>query len=222
MATIVDLALAWEWTYDRDFIYGLDRTCQQRKLKSYIIYPSNLDETLALMAGGELIIKVLLDRASDVIPRFYDLVHLARKGSFWMINELALLPRAVDKATPIYNDIDVNLQKSPVANADETGSDVSCVSSLNDVSHCSKTAFMTEVSAKRLASRCLRTRSVEVRFSAAGRIRRLPFLVMTTSQPYSFVICAAAFSRAAGSRSRVNMPKNIRHVGRAQGAIPPT
>lgn len=99
MPHIVDLALAWEWVYDRDFIYGIDRACQQRKLKSYIIHPSNLDETLALMAGGELIIRVLLDRASDVIPRFYDLIHLSRKGSFWMINEAALLPRAVDKAT---------------------------------------------------------------------------------------------------------------------------
>ena len=99
MANIVDLGLAWEWIYDRNFIYGIDRACQQRKLKSYIIHTSNLDETLARMAGGELIIKVLLDRASDVIPRFYDLIHLARKGSFWMINELALLPRAVDKAT---------------------------------------------------------------------------------------------------------------------------
>lgn len=99
MAHIVDLGLAWEWAYDRDFIYGLDKTCRQKKLKSYIIHPSNLDETLALMTGGELIIKALLDRASDTIPRFYDLIHLARKGSFWMINELALLPRAVDKAT---------------------------------------------------------------------------------------------------------------------------
>ena len=99
MANIIDWALAWEWPYDRDFIYGLDRICQQRKLKSYIIHPSNLDETLAGMASGELIFKVLLDRASDVIPRFYDLIHLARKGSFWMINESSLLPRAVDKAT---------------------------------------------------------------------------------------------------------------------------
>lgn len=93
------MGLAWEWAYDRDFIYGLDRKCQEQGLASYIIHPSNLDETLAKMAGGELIIKVLLDRASDAIPRFYDLIHLARKGSFWMINELALLPRAVDKAT---------------------------------------------------------------------------------------------------------------------------
>ncbi|MBI5048722.1 MAG: hypothetical protein HZB54_07235 [Deltaproteobacteria bacterium] len=99
MANIVDFALAWEWMYDREFIYDLDKTCQQRNLKSYIIHPSNLDETLAMMAGGELIIRVLLDRASDVIPRFYDLIHMARKGSFWMINELSLLPRAVDKAT---------------------------------------------------------------------------------------------------------------------------
>ncbi|MEK7829280.1 MAG: hypothetical protein AAB256_05785 [Deltaproteobacteria bacterium] len=99
MPSIIDLGLAWEWVYDRDFIYGLDRVCQQRKLKSYIIHPSNLDETLAIMASGELVIRVLIDRASDAIPRFYDLIHLARKGSFWMINEASLLPRAVDKAT---------------------------------------------------------------------------------------------------------------------------
>jgi len=95
----VDLGLAWEWIYDRDFIYGLDEACQRRGIRSYIIHPSNLDETLAIIANGELIIRALLDRASDAIPRFYDLIHLARKGSFWMINELSLLPRAVDKAT---------------------------------------------------------------------------------------------------------------------------
>lgn len=99
MSHIVDLALAWEWVYDRDFIYGLDKACQQKGLKSYIIHLSNLDETLTIMASGELIIRALLDRASDTIPRFYDLIHLARKGPFWMINELSLLPRAVDKAT---------------------------------------------------------------------------------------------------------------------------
>ncbi|MBI3398928.1 MAG: hypothetical protein HY026_06830 [Deltaproteobacteria bacterium] len=99
MANIVDLGLAWEWIYDQDFIYDIDKACQQKGLKSYIIQPSNLDETLAMMAGGVLIIRALLDRASDVIPRFYDLIHLARKGHFWMINELSLLPRAVDKAT---------------------------------------------------------------------------------------------------------------------------
>jgi glutathione synthase/RimK-type ligase-like ATP-grasp enzyme len=91
--------LAWEWEYDREFIYDIDRVCQEKGLKSYIIHPLNLDETLAMMARGELIIRALLDRASDTVPRFYDLIHLARKGSFWMINELSLLPRAVDKAT---------------------------------------------------------------------------------------------------------------------------
>lgn len=130
MPHIVDLALAWEWIYDRDFIYGLDRVCQQRKLKSYIIHPPNLDETLARMANGGLIIKVLLDRASDVIPRFYDLIHLARKGSFWMINELALLPRAVDKATMHLEFLNAGIdvpytiilspwQKSPLADLSE-------------------------------------------------------------------------------------------------------
>lgn len=99
MASIIDLGLAWEWAYDRDFIYCLDRVCQQRKLKSYIIHPSNLDETLAIMASGELVIRALVDRASDAVPRFYNLIHMARKGSFWMINEASLLPRAVDKAT---------------------------------------------------------------------------------------------------------------------------
>ncbi len=99
MANIVDLGLAWEWEYDRDFIYGLDRVCQRKGLKSYIIHLYNLDETLALMASGKLVIRALIDRASDVIPRFYGLIHMARQGSFWMINEVSLLPRAVDKAT---------------------------------------------------------------------------------------------------------------------------
>jgi len=100
LANIVDLGLVWEWQYDQNFIYGLDKVCQEKGLKSYIIYPANLEETISMMARGELVLRVLLDRASDVIPRFHDLIHLAQKGSFfWMINEPHLLPRAIDKAT---------------------------------------------------------------------------------------------------------------------------
>jgi len=60
---------------------------------------SNLDESPAIMASGDLSIGVPMNGVSDAVPSFYNLIHMERKGSFWMINEASLLSRAVDKAT---------------------------------------------------------------------------------------------------------------------------
>lgn len=99
MTHFFDLGIAWEWQHDRDFAYSLDKECQKSGVSSYIIYPANLEETLGLQEAGRIAFRMLIDRASDTNPRFHNLMHHSRKLPFKMINEVSLLPRAVDKAT---------------------------------------------------------------------------------------------------------------------------
>lgn len=42
---VFDFALAWDWEYDRDFIYQINDTCIKLGLKPYIVNPHNLFET---------------------------------------------------------------------------------------------------------------------------------------------------------------------------------
>jgi len=99
MADFFDLAIAWEWEYDRDFVCSIDRECQKNMLSSYLIYPANLNETLNLQAEGKIAFRMLFDRASDTNPKFHDIIHFAKRFPFKMVNEVSLLTRAVDKAT---------------------------------------------------------------------------------------------------------------------------
>lgn len=59
--------------------------------------------------------RVTLEGVADIFTNAYDIPMSAPT-----VQELC--NRAVDKATPLYEDIHIKLQKSPIANADETGS----------------------------------------------------------------------------------------------------
>ena len=59
--------------------------------------------------------RVTLEGVADIFTNVYNI-------SMSAPTVMELCNRAVEKATPIYNDINDNLQQSPVANADETGS----------------------------------------------------------------------------------------------------
>lgn len=52
--TTIDLGIAWEWEYDVDFVFELDRSCQRAGLTSYLVYPGNLMETWEKGQNGSL------------------------------------------------------------------------------------------------------------------------------------------------------------------------
>jgi glutathione synthase/RimK-type ligase-like ATP-grasp enzyme len=99
LSETVDLGIGWEWEYDADFVYRLDRLCQQAGLRSYLVHPNNLPEAWERVQDGSLFFRTFLDRASDNMEAIRPmLLHLKAKGTP-LINDPDLLPHANDKAT---------------------------------------------------------------------------------------------------------------------------
>lgn len=96
---IFDLAIAWCWKYDADFVCQIDRECGKRGVFSYLIHPHNLFETMHKMDSGELEFKVFFDRASDQEEDFDGLVDLMEACRVKMINDAERALWACDKAT---------------------------------------------------------------------------------------------------------------------------
>lgn len=94
-----DLAIAWCWEYDADFVLQIDRECIRRGVLSYLIHPQNLSETLQRLENGELNFKVFFDRASDQEEDFQQLVDVMRDEGVKMINDEDRVMWAIDKAT---------------------------------------------------------------------------------------------------------------------------
>jgi len=97
-----DLAVAWNWEYDREFVSLIQAAAAARSLPAYLIDRHNLTETLERLRNGSLSFNLYLDRASDEDERFLPLAqHFQRKGSTVtrVLNPYELMRRAADKAT---------------------------------------------------------------------------------------------------------------------------
>jgi hypothetical protein len=93
-----DLATAWCWQYDEDFVGHIDGECCKRGIRSYLIHTENLSETLLQIEKGELRFKIFFDRASDQEEAFDRLVEEVQKHRVKMINRSSHLELAIDKA----------------------------------------------------------------------------------------------------------------------------
>jgi hypothetical protein len=96
---IFDLAIAWCWKYDADFIFQIDKECGKRGLFSYLIHPHNLFETMHKLNSGEMGYKVFFDRASDQEEEFEELVDLMKTCRVRMVNDVDRALWSSDKAT---------------------------------------------------------------------------------------------------------------------------
>lgn len=94
-----DLALAWNWEYDRDFVERLKAACAPRNLALLQVTPLRLPDVLARLACGDLALHALYDRASDIDDAYLPLVHWAAEHSTLQINEYHTARRAWDKST---------------------------------------------------------------------------------------------------------------------------
>lgn len=102
-----DIAVAWNWEHDRDFLQLIVAAAQSRQLSTYLIDQQNLPETIGRLQDDTLRFRVILDRASDEDERFLPLVHLfgrrrapsAQPRPPRIINAYDRLRRASDKAT---------------------------------------------------------------------------------------------------------------------------
>jgi hypothetical protein len=95
-----DLAIAYTWELDNDFIYLLESVLQAGGFKTYIITLNNLDEVYAKIKGKELSFTALLDRASDDTPSFEELPKILLKQGTYITNRYTpFVKRVVAKAT---------------------------------------------------------------------------------------------------------------------------
>ncbi|MCX6567714.1 MAG: hypothetical protein NT147_01515 [Candidatus Aminicenantes bacterium] len=94
-----DLALAFDWEYDRDFIRLVEESSRNRGLKTITIAPAEVARAVEAFRSGELDFRVLLDRASGSSPDFISLQALAVERGRDVIEGLDKLRWASDKAT---------------------------------------------------------------------------------------------------------------------------
>jgi hypothetical protein len=101
-----DLAVAWNWEYDREFVKLVQEVFRLRNLSVLEIRTENIGEYFNLLKNGKLQFRYFLDRASDEDEVFQPLARFVlqqfrvRDGtSMRPINLYESLIRAADKAT---------------------------------------------------------------------------------------------------------------------------
>jgi hypothetical protein len=94
-----DLALTFDWEYDRDFIRRVEDAARGRGLETVVVPPADAGRVLEAFRSGELDFRILLDRASGASPEFVALQALAVEKGRDVIEPLEKLRWASDKAT---------------------------------------------------------------------------------------------------------------------------
>lgn len=97
--TSTDLAIAWNWEFDADFVHTVERECSIRGLSTWRIEDHNLADTARLLAAGDLRIRAFLDRASDADERYLVLQQFVDRQAALAFNPRRLVLHAADKAT---------------------------------------------------------------------------------------------------------------------------
>jgi len=95
---IFDLAIAYTWEYDQEFVELIEIIFRNEGLKTFLIGEFNLNEVTDKILNNELHFKALLDRASDEDEKYLILPKiLSRKGTY-IINPLMKTIVATNKA----------------------------------------------------------------------------------------------------------------------------
>jgi len=96
---LIDLAIAWDWEYDRDFIRMLELSAQALGLTTFSISHHNCEEILHEVHLGRLHIAVLLDRTAETDERFAALRRTLERDGVKYLNSPDTVRHASDKAT---------------------------------------------------------------------------------------------------------------------------
>jgi hypothetical protein len=98
-ATRYDLAVTYDWEYDKDFVRLIEEASRVRGLAMLTVPPADAGRTLEAFRSGGIDLRVLLDRASGSSPDFVALQALAAEKGRDVIERLDKLRWASDKAT---------------------------------------------------------------------------------------------------------------------------
>ena len=92
-----DLAIAYKWKYDKEFVELIERSFQFNGLKTFVIGKFNLSEVIDLTKKNEISFKALLDRASDEDFEFIPLTKLLKRKKCYLINPHNKVVKSIDK-----------------------------------------------------------------------------------------------------------------------------
>jgi len=95
----IDLAIAYTWEYDEEFVNAIIKIFNEKNLSTLTITYDNVDEIIQKVSQKELIAKFYLDRASDVAEEFEPLAKLMQENKAYIINQYSNVQFAIDKAT---------------------------------------------------------------------------------------------------------------------------
>lgn len=96
---VFDLAIAYVWEYDEEFISLIEKILQQFGLTTFRITEKNLFEITDKVKSKKLNFRCFLDRASDVDDDFLDLAKTLSKRKIKIFNPYKKIEHAIDKAT---------------------------------------------------------------------------------------------------------------------------
>lgn len=94
-----DLAIAYSWEYDIDFIEAIKNVFAEKSLSFFPISFDNLEETIQQITNDEIYFRYFLDRASDAEDEFIPLAKTIQEKNFFIINKYSNVEFAIDKAT---------------------------------------------------------------------------------------------------------------------------
>lgn len=97
--TTYDLALAYVWEYDIDFINLVEKKFQQAGLSTFVISEYNIDEVLEMVLKRKLHFHFFLDRAWDVDERYENLGRVLTRRKGIVFNPYKKVLHAIDKAS---------------------------------------------------------------------------------------------------------------------------
>ena len=92
-----DLAVAYKWKYDKEFVELIEKSFDQSGLKTFVIGKFNLKEAIGLIKKEEISITCFLDRASDEDPEFLPLAEILKKRHCYLINPHNKVLKSNDK-----------------------------------------------------------------------------------------------------------------------------
>jgi glutathione synthase/RimK-type ligase-like ATP-grasp enzyme len=93
-----DLAIAYDWEFDVEFISAIEKTMQQLGFSTYVITDKNIFEVTESVKQRRLSFRCLLDRASDVNDNFIELNRILTKKRAYVFNPHKIVEHAIDKA----------------------------------------------------------------------------------------------------------------------------
>jgi len=99
MTDAIDLAVAWDWTYDREFIALIRSACEAQGVRMSAFGPEEVRGAASAIRGGALVVRAFLDRAAPDEEPFAALSSAMLAAGVRYLNHPAAMRRAADKAT---------------------------------------------------------------------------------------------------------------------------